>query len=144
MRRIICPHTRVSFNELDTVLLGVSRLYRCQPPKCDGRLLRASLDPFYQILAGDLTQFQRLFQIGVDAYLGYNLYRLNKVVQHFRMYVYTLKKEGRPKLGSAYYHFCSKWARVHLSKLKVYQDTFEYNVQKRLIPSLIKMDLTIM
>jgi len=49
------PAIRIKLKEFDTVALEISRLYRNLPPKHNGRLMQAALDPFWQILSGDIN-----------------------------------------------------------------------------------------
>lgn len=122
VKNLIGPHTFIKFKEFNIVALEASRLYRNLPPKHSGRLIQASLDPFWQCLSGDLNLVRNLRQIAANAFRENRLETLHKVSLILRKTYYLVKEMKRERLGPVYRSFFLKEVKLYLSEARLWKN----------------------
>lgn len=122
-RQVINPSVRVSFNEFDSVALEVSRLYRNLPPKHQGRIMRAALDPFWQILSGDLNPTRNLLSMAAAAFRRNDAHCINLCIVRLKSLFYEMRYTVSNKdVGRVYRAFFIKKVRDCLSKARLWKE----------------------
>jgi len=125
--QVLYPSVKVKLHELDIVCLEASRLYRGLPPKHDGRIMRAALDPFWQCLSGDLNPVRNLMIISADAFKVNDMRLLCRCIKQLKRIENLLKSRRGNNVSTVYRIFFRKKVRLVLSKAMLWKELLVAN-----------------
>jgi len=87
--------------------------------------MKAALDPFWQILSGDLNPVRNLLIISADAFRNKDASRLNKTITRFKSLLYEMRYLVSNNIGRVYRAFFIKKVRQCLSRARLWKEVLD-------------------